>query len=115
MNTVPQPSTSENSNSSHVLDDESSEEWSEDQEWEEEDDPDCSHLIRAKWVMDGAKTLTEAAEQLRGFAEHLETAAAAGWELNDPVEDDYGFLSVPAKIAALERQLLGPEGPSLQL
>ena len=49
-------------------------------------------VIRAKWIMDGAKTLTEAAQRLREEADRLEKLQADGWELTTPVEDDYGFI-----------------------
>lgn len=67
-------------------------------------------IIRAKWVMDGAETLSEASARLRGFADWLDEAASAGWELDSEVDDDYGFLAVPAAIAALEPEWVRPLG-----
>lgn len=61
-------------------------------ELEDEEDELLEEIIRAKWSMDGATTLTEAASQLRSYAEALERLAADGWELTRPVEDDYGFI-----------------------
>jgi len=49
-------------------------------------------IIRAKWVMDGAKTLSECAAQLRAYADWLEECEAEGHQLIDPVNDDYGFV-----------------------
>lgn len=49
-------------------------------------------IVRAKWSMDGATTLVEAAAKLREYAAHLEAMAQEGWVLNDAVQDDYGFL-----------------------
>lgn len=49
-------------------------------------------IIRAKWSMDGAATLEEAAGKLREYADHLVVMAQEGWVLNDPIDDDYGFL-----------------------
>lgn len=43
--------------------------------------------------MDGATTLTEAASKLREFADYLEELEKKGYQLNDAVEDDYGFIS----------------------
>jgi hypothetical protein len=51
--------------------------------------------IRAKWTMDGARTLLEAAAKLRQEAAWLEELAGAGLELNAPIEDDYGFIGHP--------------------
>lgn len=49
-------------------------------------------VVRAKWAMNGATTLGEAAAKLREYADHLEVMAQEGWVLNEPVQDDYGFL-----------------------
>ena len=51
--------------------------------------------IRAKWTMDGATTLRESAERLRDMARWLEDLSSAGFELNAPVQDDYGFVGHP--------------------
>lgn len=48
--------------------------------------------IRAKWAMDGATTLSEAAGKLRELAHQLELLEQEGWQLTGPVEDDYGFI-----------------------
>ena len=40
-------------------------------------------------MMDGADTLAEAAAMVRGFAAYLEGLADSGYELSEPVEDDY--------------------------
>jgi hypothetical protein len=48
--------------------------------------------IRAKWTMDGAATLSEAARMLRDFADHLEELEREGWQLIEPVSDDYGDI-----------------------
>lgn len=49
-------------------------------------------IIRAKWTIDGARTLEEAAQFAENFAAHLRQMAAEGWELTAPVEDDYGHV-----------------------
>jgi len=46
--------------------------------------------IRAKWAMDGARTLAEDASMLRAMADDLDKLAAEGWELREGVADDYG-------------------------
>jgi hypothetical protein len=50
-------------------------------------------IIRAKWTIDGAVTLEEAAAKSEEFAASLRQLAAEGWELRRPVADDYGFLA----------------------
>jgi hypothetical protein len=55
------------------------------------DDPNRS-TVRAKWSMDGAMTLTEAAQKLRAFADDLLAMEADGWQLTERVNDDYGFI-----------------------
>lgn len=49
-------------------------------------------IIRAKWSMDGAASLEEAAQKMEEFAATLRKLADEGWELDAPVADDYGFL-----------------------
>lgn len=48
-------------------------------------------VLRAKWAMDGAESLDEAAGMLRLLADELEALAQAGFHLMCPIEDDYGF------------------------
>jgi len=54
-----------------------------------------SEIIRAKWTMDGAATLPEAAAKLREKAAELDRMHAEGWRLEGPVEDDYGSIYGP--------------------
>lgn len=63
-----------------------------DDEIYEEDKKEDDEIIRAKWSMDGATTLLEAAEMLRESATRLEQLHAAGWKLRNPVDGDYGFI-----------------------
>lgn len=56
---------------------------------EEEEEEVC---IRAKWTIDDAKTIDEAIEKLNGFIEYLKSLKEEGWELREPIYDDYGFL-----------------------
>jgi hypothetical protein len=58
-------------------------------------DDENEEIIRAKWVMDGASNLKQAASQLRLFADELESLESEGWELTGPVQDDYGFIRKP--------------------
>ena len=62
---------------------------------EEEEDFDCNDevTIRAKGVMDGSQTLAEARKTLHEYAECLEELEKQGYELNDPISDDYGFIT----------------------
>lgn len=61
-------------------------------------DPACSctdEIVRAKWTMDGARTLEEAAVLVRGFANHLDDLHQRGFFLREAVVDDYGFIYHP--------------------
>jgi len=49
-------------------------------------------IIRGKWLMDGAKTLSAAAAKLEEFANFLRDMEAAGLQLDGEIEDDYGVL-----------------------
>jgi hypothetical protein len=55
-------------------------------EWEGEE------IVRAKWCMDGARTLSECASALRVHAERMERLERDGWQLTDLVESDYGII-----------------------
>src|SRR5438034_1322410 len=54
-------------------------------------------FIRARWTMDGARTLTDAARRIRDRAETLDHLARAGFELDQPVNDDYAFIVRPGE------------------
>jgi hypothetical protein len=59
---------------------------------------DYGHVVvRAKWTMDGATTLAEAAARFRERADELEELARAGFELDRPVTDDYAFVVRPGE------------------
>jgi hypothetical protein len=49
-------------------------------------------IIRAKWTIDDAKTIDEAVDKLHSFIEYLKSLKEEGWELREPINDDYGFL-----------------------
>ena len=52
-------------------------------------------IIRAKWIMDGATNLPQAAQLVREFADHLDILAAQGYQLREEINDDYGFIYKP--------------------
>lgn len=62
-----------------------------DDEWEM--DP----VVRAKWMIDGAKTFEEAAQMARHFSDWLQEQHDKGYKFRHPVEDDYGFYYHPDK------------------
>lgn len=55
-------------------------------------DDQAPEIIGARWLMDGAATLSEAARKLREFADELEQMERDGWQLLDLVYDDYGYI-----------------------
>jgi len=61
----------------------------------DEFDPEEDLIIRAKWIMDGARTLDEAITKVEEFADYLRELKQQGWQLIAPIEDDYGFLRRP--------------------
>jgi len=64
-----------------------------DEETEEyNEEGENSICIRAKWTIDGAKTIDEAIELLNEFIRHLKYLKEEGWELRDEISDDYGHL-----------------------
>jgi hypothetical protein len=56
-----------------------------------------TEIIRAKWTMDGAATLPEAAAKLREKATEIDALHAEGYRLAWPVDDDYGHLLAPGE------------------
>jgi hypothetical protein len=63
---------------------------------EEEEDDENLRIIRAKWVMDGARTLEEAALRLERYAAYIRALRDDGWELRAAIDDDYGYLRYTA-------------------
>lgn len=53
-----------------------------------------TRTIRAKWAMDGAATLAEAAEKLQALIEELAYLDRVGWALEQPIADDYGEITL---------------------
>lgn len=54
--------------------------------------PEAGALVRGKWLMDEAKSLTEAASMLEEHARYLRRLADQGYELEGRIEDDMGVL-----------------------
>ena len=54
-------------------------------------------FIRARWTMDGARTLSEAARCFRGRAEALEQLARAGFELDQPAGNGFAIAVRPGE------------------
>jgi hypothetical protein len=52
-------------------------------------------FIRARWTMDGARTLIEAAQRFRDRAETLEELARAGFELDHPADNGFAIAVRP--------------------
>lgn len=48
--------------------------------------------VHATGKMDGAESLADAAEAMRGFARELLDLERSGWHLSEPVRDDRGVL-----------------------
>ncbi len=48
--------------------------------------------VCAKWVMDEAHTLSDAAAQLRDFADWLIELELDGWQLIEPVDGGHGHI-----------------------
>lgn len=48
-------------------------------------------VLRAATLLDGSRSLSEASDRLRAFAERLDQAQAAGWTLPYPIVDALGF------------------------
>ena len=67
---------------------------SSDEDFDEEDGY-FDELIRAKWTIDGATTLAEAAVMAREFADELQRLHNEGYALREPVQDDYAHYYKP--------------------
>jgi hypothetical protein len=62
---------------------------------EDDESEDGTRTVRAKWTIDGATTLAEAAQKAREFADFLQGLHDQGFVLDSPVADDYGFYRKP--------------------
>ena len=54
-------------------------------------------FIRARWTMDGAKTLLDAAQRFRDRADTLEGLARAGFELDQPADNGFAIVVRPGE------------------
>ena len=76
------------------LDEES--ELDEEQEYKDKDkdkDKEEEHVVlRAKWILDDSENIDQCIDKLNAFIEYLKSIKSEGWELRDPVNDDWGFL-----------------------
>jgi hypothetical protein len=61
----------------------------------EVDDWEDDGIVRAKWTIDGAATLAEAAQKAREFAGELQRLHDEGNVLREPIADDYGMYYKP--------------------
>lgn len=61
-------------------------------ETEADYDDENNAIIRAKWRIDGSNNLDECIVKLQQFIQCLKNLKEAGWELKQPVDDDYGYI-----------------------
>ena len=61
-------------------------------EGSESDWVDNTETLRAKWMLDGCRTLDEVCQRLQEQIWAFRRMQAAGWELTDEVLDDYGSM-----------------------
>lgn len=62
------------------------------EEPESEYDEENQEIIRGKWMLDGCKTLDEVIERLEIVKQSIKEMKEEGWELEDKIDDDYGFM-----------------------
>jgi hypothetical protein len=55
-------------------------------------DEDNNMTLRAKWMLDGCRTLYEVVQRLQEEVEYIKQLHQDGWELTSAIEDDWGFL-----------------------
>jgi hypothetical protein len=53
--------------------------------------PANSQVINVRTIADGASTLTELADLLRIYADHIDTLADAGYQLYEDIADGQGY------------------------
>ena len=85
-------------------------------ETDEFDGMNRSLVTRAKWTMDGATTLSEAADRLDEFARYLKAMESDGWQLESPISDDYGhMIPVGEELRAFIEAFDYDEDPSVEI
>lgn len=57
----------------------------------DEEDFENQLLLRAKWSLDGAATMEEAAAKARELADRIDEWRREGYALTQPIYDDYGY------------------------
>jgi hypothetical protein len=55
-------------------------------------DDETNMTLRAKWMLDGCRTLIEVVQRLQEEMEYIIQLRQDGWELTGAIEDDWGFL-----------------------
>ena len=58
------------------------------------DENDGSTVVSGNGIFDGADTLEEAADLARAYADFLDELRINGYELDNTVENDYGFAQL---------------------
>lgn len=56
------------------------------------DTEDDDEIVRGKWLLEGATSIEEIIDNLKNFIEYMKDLRKSGFELAQPVEDDYGYL-----------------------
>lgn len=56
------------------------------------EDREEQKVVRGRWVLEGATNLDEAITKVADFLDTLQKMKSDGYELAEPVSDDYGFL-----------------------
>jgi len=59
---------------------------------EDDRDEENNQFLYLKYEFDGAATLAELSAALRALAEHVDSQAAGGWRLSDPVDSGRAHL-----------------------
>ena len=55
-------------------------------------DEENNMTLRAKWMLDGCRTLYEVVKRLEEEVDYIKELSKDGWELTGAIEDDWGFL-----------------------
>jgi len=58
----------------------------------EEETEAITTVVRGRNILEGAPTLDQAIERVADFLDHLNSLKAQGFELSEPVQNDYGYL-----------------------
>jgi hypothetical protein len=58
----------------------------------EDESEEDTEIIRSKWALDGCASFDQIVARLGSLIEHYRRLKADGWELVNPIDDDYGFI-----------------------